>query len=185
MCVIIAIPAGVKLPSAQELRCAFIANPDGAGFVTKSAHYKGMHFGTFYRHLKKRKLNEACIIHFRYATHGSKCVKNCHPFYKGGVWFAHNGVLPLPSVNDRTDSYLYFTDYVYPAMKEFGFASDTVRAELTLTARTYSSKFATMKNGEMHLYGDFQKRNGVYYSNLRHLWMMRRDYLPYISSPKF
>lgn len=168
MCVIIAVPAGVQLPGVEELKSAFQANPDGAGFVTKSEHYKCMYFSTFYRHLKKRKIDEACIIHFRYATHGSVSLKNCHPFYKGGVWFAHNGVLPLPSVNDRTDSYLYFTETVWPAMRKYGYKSDQVKTELTLMANRYHSKFATLKNGELCLYGDFIKQNGVYYSNLRH-----------------
>lgn len=170
MCVIIAIPAGVQLPSYEELRSAFQRNPDGAGFVTKTTHYKSMHFGTFYRHLRKRDINEACIIHFRYATHGSVSVKNCHPFYKGGVWFAHNGVLPLPAKHDRPDSYVYFMETIWPAMRKYGYDSPEVGTELALTARRYHSKFATLKNGEMRLYGDFTERNGCYYSNLNHLW---------------
>lgn len=170
MCVIIAVPAGQPLPPLSELRAAFATNPHGAGFVTKSSHYKSLHFGTFYRHLSERDINEACIIHFRYATHGSKSVKNCHPFYKGGVWFAHNGVLPYPSINDRTDSWLYFNNVVWPAMKKYGYGSLEVGVELNLMAHRHHSRFATLKNGEMRLYGDFTKRNGCYYSNLNHLW---------------
>lgn len=170
MCVIIAVPAGQPLPPLNELRAAFDTNPHGAGFVTKSQHYKSLHFGAFYRHLKGRKIEEDCIIHFRLATHGSVSVKNCHPFYKGGVWFAHNGILPLPSVDDRTDSWLYFTKYLWPGLQKFGYDSHEVGTELSLMAHRYSSRFATMKNGEMRLYGDFKMHNGCYYSNLRHLY---------------
>ena len=95
MCVIIVCPKGIALPSVDELKAAYMRNPDGCGFVSESDHYKSLHFSTFIRRLMKRDINENVIIHFRFATHGSVCVKNCHPFYKAGYWFAHNGVLPI------------------------------------------------------------------------------------------
>lgn len=47
-------------------------------------------------------------MHFRFATHGSVRNRNCHPFRDGDLFFAHNGVLPYPSVGDRTDSEFAF-----------------------------------------------------------------------------
>lgn len=173
MCVIIAVPSGVALPPVEELRAAFATNPHGAGFATKSLHYKSMHFGSFYRHLRQRDIGEACIIHFRLATHGSKKVSNCHPFYKGGVWFAHNGVLPYASIDDRPDSWVYFSQVAYPAMKKYGYDAPEIRVELANMARMYHSKFATLKDGKMRLYGDFTKYNGCYYSNFHHLWRFK------------
>lgn len=172
MCVIIVCPKGVEIPSLRELRAAFATNPDGAGFVCKSRHYKSLHFGAFYRQLKKRDINEACIIHFRLATHGSVCVKNCHPFYNKRVWFAHNGVLPIKSVNNQTDSQIFFNETVRPLITEFGFNSLVFKTEMTRIAYATGSRFAVMKNGNVHLFGNFVKVDGRFYSNTRHFWRM-------------
>ena len=75
MCVIIVCPKGVALPSVDELKAAYMRNPDGCGFVSESDHYKSLHFSTFIRRLMKRDINENVIIHFRFATHGFVCVK--------------------------------------------------------------------------------------------------------------
>lgn len=175
MCVIIVCPKGVKIPSLNELRAAFATNPDGAGFVTKSIHYKSLHFGAFYRQLKKRDINEDCIIHFRYATHGSVCVKNCHPFYNKRVWFAHNGVLSIKSVNDKTDSQIYFDNVVRPMITEFGINSLVFKTEMQRVAYSHGSKFAILKDGKAHLYGRFEMIDGRYYSNTRHFYRMKKE----------
>jgi hypothetical protein len=85
MCVIIVCPKGVALPSVDELKAAYMRNPDGCGFVSESDHYKSLHFSTFIRRLMKRDINENVIIHFRFATHGSVCVKNSIRFIMLGA----------------------------------------------------------------------------------------------------
>ena len=80
MCVIVIKPAGHDLPSKSELRKAYEHNSDGCGFVSETATYKSLDFEDFYGHLRKVSRDENCIIHFRWATHGSVCVRNCHPF---------------------------------------------------------------------------------------------------------
>lgn len=169
MCVIIICKRGVALPPVEELREAYRCNPDGCGFVSESEHYKSLHFGTFLRHLQNRDINENVIIHFRFATHGSVSVKNCHPFYKGGYWFAHNGVLPIQSKNDKTDSQICFETYLQPCIKRFGIDSDAFKVEANYWARGYS-KFAFMQKGEITTIGHFEKFEGRLYSNLRHLY---------------
>lgn len=168
MCVIIIVPKGVELPSNEELRMAYNRNHDGCGFVTKSDHYKTLHFGAFLRRLSKRKIDEGVIIHFRLATHGSIKVKNCHPFYKNRFWFAHNGVLPIPTVNDMTDSQICFNTSIYPCIKKFGWDSPELDVEMAYWSRC-GSKFAIMHDGEIKMFGKFIERRGCYYSNLYHL----------------
>lgn len=170
MCVIICVPKGVALPPIEELKAAYMRNHDGCGFVSESDHYKSLHFSTFIRRLMKRNINENVIIHFRLATHGSVSVKNCHPFYKAKYWFAHNGVLPINSENDKTDSQICFERYIYPVIKKYGWGSSEQKQEM---ARWTSggSKFAIMHNGEIITSGDFKMRNGCLYSNFHHLYM--------------
>lgn len=171
MCVIIYCPKGVEIPSLNELRAAYDRNPNGCGFVTKSRHYHSLHFGAFYRQLKKRDINQDCIIHFRFATQGSIKVKNCHPFYNKGYWFAHNGVLPIMPNKDKTDSQLYFNNEIRPLITKYGWRSDEVRCELIMTANRYHSRFALMHKGETLLFGDFKKYKDRYYSNFNHLYL--------------
>lgn len=171
MCVIIVCKRGVALPSVDELKAAYRRNHDGCGFVSETSHYKSLHFSTFLRHLMKRDINENVIIHFRLATHGSVSVKNCHPFYKGGYWFAHNGVLPICSERDKTDSQICFERFVYPVVKKKGWGSSQHQEVMdNWTAR--GSKFAMMHKGEVLTSGRFVEHDGRLYSNLIHLsWM--------------
>ncbi len=174
MCVIIVCKRGVALPSVDELKAAYLRNHDGCGFVSESSHYKSLHFSTFLRKLMKRDINENVIIHFRLATHGSVSVKNCHPFYKGGYWFAHNGILPICSEHDKTDSQICFERFIYPTIKKNGWGS--LQHQDTMGDWTAKgSKFAMMHNGEILTSGQFIEHEGRLYSNLVHLdWMSTR-----------
>lgn len=172
MCVIIYVPKGVELPKVEELKAAYMRNHDGCGFVSESDHYKSLHFTAFMRKLLKRDIGESVIIHFRLATHGSIKVKNCHPFYKGGYWFAHNGVLPIVSENDKTDSQICFERYIYPVIKRYGYGSKE-HIDVMDKWTAHGSKFVMMHNGEVLTSGNFIKHNGCYYSNLYHLGYLR------------
>ena len=97
MCVLCVVKAGHNLPSREVLMAMHRANPHGMGFASKSLHYKGMSFERFYNRLQFVPKNESIIIHFRFATHGSVGIKNCHPFYSRRIWFAHNGILDIRS----------------------------------------------------------------------------------------
>lgn len=168
MCVIIIKAAGQQLPTDTELRNAHRRNPHGCGFVSKSHHYKGMNFETFLKYIHKVPKEEACIIHFRLATHGSKCKANCHPFNRGNIWFAHNGILNIMPEGDMTDSETAFRNIIYPCVQQYGFDSDELR--LAVERIIGYSKFAMMNaSGEIRLFGDFKAHDGRLYSNLRHL----------------
>ena len=88
MCVICVKPAGRALPTKAELKAMFVQNHDGCGFACKSFSYHSMDFEDFYESLCRVPKKEPCIIHFRWATHGSVGLGNCHPFHddETGVW---------------------------------------------------------------------------------------------------
>ena len=175
MCVLVICPAGTKLPSMSELRAMHRANPHGMGFACKSMHYKGMNFERFCNRLQFVPEDEDVIIHFRLATHGSIGVKNCHPFHKGGIWFAHNGILDIEPEGDMTDSETAFKNYIYPAIQEYGIDSDEVK--WVIDEIIDYSKFAILgRDGKARTFGDFIEVNGRLYSNLRFRTYIRPYY---------
>ena len=168
MCVIVVVKAGHKLPSRSELLEMHCQNPHGMGFVSKSLNYRGMDFEKFYHRLQFVPKDEDVIIHFRYATHGSVCAANCHPFNQGSVWFAHNGILDIRPEGDMTDSETAFRKYIYPAIKTYGIDSDEVC--MVIEDIIGSSRFALLgSDGKVRMFGNFTKVGERYYSNTRHL----------------
>ncbi len=168
MCVIIIKAAGQQLPTDNELRQAHNRNPHGCGFVSKSHHYKGMSFEKFLQAIHEVPTNEACIIHFRLATHGSKCKANCHPFNRGNIWFAHNGILSITPEGDMTDSETAFQNIIYPAIQKYGFKSSHVTRVVNRIIGY--SKFAMMdEHGNIRTFGQFIGYQGRLYSNLHHI----------------
>ena len=136
--------------------------------MSKSKRFKSLSFSSFLKRLHEVPQDENCIIHFRYATNGSVCRQNCHPFTKKGISFAHNGILSIVSDGDRTDSETAFRSIIYPYVQQHGFDSDELR--LAVEEIIGDSKFALMNdNGEIRLFGDFMAHDGRLYSNLRHL----------------
>lgn len=169
MCIIIVKPSGVELPSENLFRAAAAVNRDGCGFMTDEgvvyhALYKDLDL--FLSVLRRCAPKEAVVaIHFRMATHGSVCVNNCHPFsYKGEVFMMHNGVLPIKSVGDRTDSEIYLRR-VGARLLRHGLLSG-VAAKLF---DVRGSRFAVLDAKRRHiaLFGDFQTVRGVSFSNMR------------------
>ena len=150
------------MPSKRLLKAMYAKNPDGMGFVSESDYFRTMDFEEFYKRLKNVPDEENCIIHFRWATHGSIKVSNCHPFHENGVYFAHNGILSIPSVNDKTDSEICFRNKIMPMIEVFGLDE----CEEYIDRLRESSRFAIMKDGEIHMYGCYQEMDGIYYSNL-------------------
>lgn len=165
MCVIIVKPAGVEMPPSSIINAAYAANPDGCGLVSPSTFYKGLSFEQFKRNLKNVSDDEPCIIHFRLATHGSVKRANCHPFNRGDVWFAHNGVLSIKPQADKTDSETAFQNIIYPAIEQYGYGSEEM--EDAVWSVIGFSKFAFLNGDDVRIYGDYIQRDGCYYSNLR------------------
>lgn len=164
MCVLIYKPSGIKMPSKRILKACFRANPHGAGFATPAGVHHSMNFIGIYRMLCTIPKEEPCILHFRLATTGSVCLKNCHPFKKNGIFFAHNGVLNIPTTNDMTDSETAFLS-LYQYIEKFGLESDELRYAVQSIIGV--SKFAIMQKERVKLFGSFTCIDGIYFSNIR------------------
>lgn len=175
MCVICVKPKGAQMPSNEIIIAMYRANHDGCGFCTPTKSYKGLSFSTFMRELKKVSVDEPCIMHFRWATHGSVKRSNCHPFYdeETRTWFAHNGVLDIVPVGDMTDSETAFRRYLVPEIAGHGLAS----AELKDAVKRVigGSRFAFLQGDEIELFGNFQYRFGCFYSNLNFVHLIQEE----------
>lgn len=170
MCVIIVKKSGVELPSRRLLKMAATRNPDGCGFATSSGEYfRSTHFDDFYRVFEqKAKVSDDIVLHFRWATHGSVRTGNCHPFKGKGadgqpIFFAHNGVLPIASKNDMTDSEIEFREYILPVLRMEGGFTPTMEEYLEEEAE--GSKFAFVNHEGLHLVGNFIPYKGLLLSN--------------------
>lgn len=154
------------MPSERLVRMMANANPHGFGFATENRIFKTLDIEEFIQELKTISTESKCILHFRYATHGSIKVENCHPFVSDGVVMAHNGVLSIPSTNDKTDSQICLERVVAPAIRKYGI----LRAKKYIDAVREGTRFAVMYKGHIHLYGNFETYGGYYFSNLRFLY---------------
>lgn len=175
MCVIIIKKKGQTLPTKEMLTAAYEQNSDGIGYVTTGGHYwRGLDFDKFYadfvNHVSKE---DGVILHFRWATHGSVKKSNCHPF-KGQAsgdtyYFAHNGVLSIPSVNDKTDSEICFRTKILPRLRKEGLTRE-VRKYIGECAET--SRFALMHGDRIMTWGEWCTVRGFLCSNSRFAWRM-------------
>jgi predicted glutamine amidotransferase len=172
MCVIIIKEKGTSLPARSILERAARYNPHGFGFCTKDRLFKTLDFKRFMQELKAVDQSENCIIHFRFATTGSIKPANAHPFRRGNVFFAHNGVLRVETKNDMTDSETFFEQTIYPAIDRYGINSKEV-ASIMQPVSLYS-RFALIQGKTLKTFGGFTHYEGCYYSNLRFI-----DYLIY------
>ena len=159
------------MPSLDTLAKIKRVNNHGFGFMSTngimSRKYKTMSYARFLAQLNKVKIDEDCVIHFRYATHGSKCRANCHPFEENGIYFAHNGILNIQPIKDMTDSETAFKTILYPYIEAYGIDSAEV-IEVISKIIGYS-KFAFICDQQVRLFGHYEIVNGIYYSNLRWL----------------
>lgn len=159
------------MPKREILKACATANPDGFGFVSERDYYKTMSFDRFLDRLAMVNKDEACIIHFRLATHGRKRRGNCHPFKKGDLYFAHNGILPIVPDYDKTDSETAFKRYLAKPAATYGLRSWQLQRAVDAIIGT--SKFAFMRDGEIATFGSFVTIDGVRYSNTRWQAYMR------------
>jgi len=171
MCVIAIKPANVQMLDIDTLRQMAHRNPNGFGFATTSGQcYKSTDFKAFLSRLEQIPDSEGVVIHMRLATHGSVKKNNCHPFYdeETDTYFAHNGVLPIPSVHDMTDSEIAFRDILVPAIKKYGIQSKEFD-EISDSIRGHS-KFAYIHKGDIYIQGNFSEIDGYYFSNTYWQW---------------
>ena len=186
MCIIIAKPAGVSLPSVDTLKTCWDANPDGSGIaLAQGSHVsitKGfMAWSDFENALSliPDTTTPAMIIHFRIATHGAVMPSTCHPFpvtdsvealgaqnSMDSLVITHNGIIHGMDTDDATsDTMAYIRDVMTPLRR---LCPDIIHDEnaLDIIGSTIGSKMALIDSaGDLVTIGDFEEDNGVFYSN--------------------
>lgn len=173
MCVIIIKPRGARMPSREILNACYAANHDGCGFYSEHDYYRTLNYDRFLKRLDRVADNELCIIHFRLATHGSIRRSNCHPFIKKGICFAHNGILDVEPMQDKTDSETAFLRCFLQSAYKCGIHSRELAQDISKVRD--SSRFVFADGGDFVTFGDFTKVGHLLFSNMR--WRcFTRDY---------
>jgi len=125
MCLLTLIPDYVT-PDMDRFRIAAKANPDGFGFAIstgKKIHVvRSMDFEEVANKFvdARKTMQGPAIFHFRWTTHGTNTVDNCHPFLLGKdkeTVLGHNGILPvnIPKNETRSDTRIFAED-IMPAI---------------------------------------------------------------------
>lgn len=104
MCIIVEKKQGVTIPQSWHNEW-WVNNSDGMGVVFWEAGKPCV-----FRTLDKQaafdflgKLDGEAIIHYRFATHGTKTLDMAHPFeIIKGVYFIHNGIVDAPADEDAS-----------------------------------------------------------------------------------
>lgn len=190
MCVIAAKPAGVKMPTREQMEVMWFNNPDGAGIMYArdgKVHIdKGyMKPSAFLAHVealqRETNLDEIpVVLHFRIASAGGIKPENCHPFPLTGseqiirrlhciskVGIAHNGTIHGYGNSLLSDTMQYIMLQIYPlscAVPRF------YRSRPALETIVNSTKGSWMVllsgEGDLITIGDFfPERDGIFYSN--------------------
>lgn len=178
MCIAIYKPKNIELPSMETLKICFSNNPHGAGFVTDiPGSYPGISvfkgyftFEDFYeKFVQNVKKEHVCLIHFRYATHGTKNKENCHPFvfYKydkkdkyhdhtpSFSALIHNGVINNGLKNKKRSDTFWLTKQIEKGRK----INDEVFKDT-------NNKVAIINSDKsVELYGNWTEDNNIFYSN--------------------
>jgi glutamine amidotransferase len=192
MCIIISKPAGVPCPDIVTLQNCWDGNPHGAGYAVA---YKGrvhirkgfMTWRKFVNSIDFDALEKfPCVFHFRFATHGSRCGGNCHPFPVTGdlkgkeirtdVAIAHNGVIRNVTIEkkDHSDTMAYIEKTIRPfwnRCKEKGskYMYSIQQNQEILTKETGSKWAFLFKDGKIVNVGHGFEEDGLWYSNEAYL----------------
>lgn len=174
MCVIIYKPAGVAMPAKDILARAAAINPDGAGLMTARGviHAAPEDMSSFIDLLGCVPTDEAAAIHFRWATHGQAQLSNCHPFSYGRLVLMHNGIIGNQTASEaRACARRNMTDSEVFLQRHYAELKDINGAAFDATARA-GGRFAILDraDGRIHLFGQFTRFDGCYFSNTRPLF---------------
>jgi hypothetical protein len=130
MCLLVLKPAGIRLPTSEEIHRAWTRNKDGGGFSFRDkdgtlSMCKGI-FCVQSMVLSMEKflcVEREAVIHLRYSTHKGDKTKNCHPHRIGdggmGVC-SHNGIIDIDHRSGESDTRSYVRQIITPLMTDLG-----------------------------------------------------------------
>ena len=194
MCVAIYKPENVQTPSLDTLKKCWDANPDGAGFALCTGgdkyaieiHKGYMTWKSFVIAYEKylADFTGDLLLHFRIATHGGISPGNTHPFSLTGdvkllkhtnvltnYALIHNGILPIEPSGDISDT-MEFCRRLAPLYQNIPSAFNLIEG------MAGNNKIAVMTRERVHLFGQWERIDGVYFSNL--LWDWSWDIEPFL-----
>ena len=195
MCVAIYKPENVQTPSLDTLKKCWDANPDGAGFALCTGgdkyaieiHKGYMTWKQFKAAFEKYRLADFAgdmLLHFRIATHGGISPGNTHPFsltkdvkllkhtnVRTNYALIHNGILPIKPERDISDT-MEFCRRLAPLYQNIPSVFNLIEG------MTGNNKIAVMTRERVHLFGQWENIDGVYFSNL--LWDWSWDIEPFL-----
>ena len=186
MCTLTYIPSG-KTPKESDLVNSCCANPHGFGYaiiagdeiiIGKSLDYKAL-IQEFIK-LREQYPNGDALFHSRYATHGEMTVANCHPFLVGGdnkTVLAHNGVLPVPVVDERSDTRTFAEDILPVYFKNGGLDNPVVFNALEYWSKGSKILVLTVNKAFKRSVYLLNEKDGHFDSD--GIWWSNYNYKPY------
>ena len=209
MCIAIAKPQGVAIPSKKTLETCWKNNPDGAGFAFnddgKVVIHKGfMDFNSFITDFTQcdkiyNFKNRGVLIHFRIATHGSVNGAMTHPFpihtdegalskpvFRSNYAVIHNGIISLTSGTAQknqglSDTAIFIRDYLEKIARNKKWFTNECNISL-IEQLIDSSKMAILRcDGKIIKTKGFHDKDGIFYSNTSYTdeWGCRSLYSGY------
>lgn len=120
MCIMLTKPAGIML-NRDAVYNGWSGNRHGSGFAVadngKIEIFRDpdIGFAAFWS-LLESKQHLPMLVHFRWATHGSKTVDNTHPFMlsNGRYAMAHNGIIDITCGTDESDTRSFIRNHIDP-----------------------------------------------------------------------
>lgn len=180
MCLIIDRPGGVPIPD-DILFAGLEENPDGWGIMLRERKqitcFHGMDPDDFLETYDYCGEEAHLSIHFRWATHGTKGVHNCHPFEILGGKYAvmHNGIIPIKQRWEHmSDTWHFCNDVLTPLLhrhpRAFGKAVLRDHIEKLVGSR---NKLVILREDGARMFTNQQagtEYEGLWLSNAAPLW---------------
>ncbi len=171
MCLIIASPTG-EVPTCGVIERGWNDNPHGWGLMQSDGSElivnKGMKFNELQPLLEKAKGNPY-VLHYRFATHGTKNLDNCHPFrVTKRLYMAHNGIIAIEQKNKlMSDTWHYAQE-----LRQLGIDHDNVSDEEIISmlgtwVGNYNKLAFLADSGNITLVNEKSGtwKDGIWYSN--------------------
>lgn len=194
MCVI-AIYDSITRPTLADVTSMIKANPDGVGVAYNNGRYvsfvKGLKNAVqvlaVYEEALERGGLKNFVFHARIATSGGVSASKCHPFIVspddatlnktqgiGDITLLfHNGIFPVDIDTGLSDTQSFVKNYLYPLYKSDKKGVKRGKYSKLIQLATRGNRVVIMDKDCVQIFGAWEERKGVYYSNLNHLWRER------------